>query len=251
MATIGKSPRSVNRVKSEHILTGPKMNRPGTLMASSTPSNTKIPMSKSSISPQTVIERKTIVSRRKMMIGDAKSHLTCSSKSSKVRDIIYDDTSDKLNPCTCDPELVGNNTSHPNCTFVNICNEHRRCRYHWREYLWWLWRMIGWSAMILLACIVAFLVYNAVLNGGYWMASRKLKASINEEIHVVEESMLHDDEEDETELVDHNLMVFNPKDYSLTDTTPKFNILDLFIMTLDIMNIFFGWIGAILLPNEQ
>ncbi|XP_053661980.1 uncharacterized protein LOC128711142 [Anopheles marshallii] len=249
MKTIGKSPRSVNRVKSEYTITGPKMNR-GTPPALSTPINTRIPGSKSSISPQTVFYKKTIP--RKLMIGDVTPHLTRSSPSSKaVRKIMYVNTSDKLNTCMCDPELLGKDTSHPNCTFVNICNEHRRGVFRCREYFSWLWQMVGWMAQVLLASIVVFVVCNAALNGVYWMFGGKFKKSSNEEMHAAEESMLYDEKEDEAEQLNHNLMEFNPKGYSLTETTHTFNILDLFIMTLELMNGFFGWIGTILLPGEE
>ncbi|XP_049280003.1 uncharacterized protein LOC125762198 isoform X1 [Anopheles funestus] len=246
MATIGKSTRSINRVKSEYTITEPRKNRPGTPAVSSTPANMWIPMSKSSTSPLTICDRRTFISRRKLVIGDAKPHLTCSSPSAKVCDIIHHEAPEKLNTCTCDPELLGSQASHPNCAFVNICNESMQGGFRWKDYWWWLWTLVGRMAQILLAIFVAFATFNTALNGVFWFFGCKYNKGGNEELHSADDSTLYDEEEHEAEQLDRSLMELNPGGFRVTETTYALSLLDILIITLET---FFGWIGTVLLPE--
>ncbi|XP_050072278.1 uncharacterized protein LOC126560360 [Anopheles maculipalpis] len=243
MSSIGKSPRLVNRVKSEVTITG----RRSDTLTSTTPSNSKIPVSRTSLTPQTASERKKFLNRRKSTIGDAVSHLTRSSPSSKVRNIIYDGTSEKAN-ASCDPELQGTKSLYPKCIFVNVCREHAKNPFRWREFLKRLWIFVGKFAQLVVVCAVAVMTFIGALHVVCWMLGGKSSKRYNEGVHA-EDEIISDKEEDENAEEEKNqaLMVLNPNGFSLSETTYGFSLIHFIMM---IMGGLFNWIGGILMPGE-
>ncbi|XP_035915631.1 uncharacterized protein LOC118513653 [Anopheles stephensi] len=237
MSSIGKSPRFVNRVKSELTVTGRRSGTP------TTPGSSQIPVPKTPLTPQTVHERKKFLTRRKLVIGDAKPHLTCSSPASSVQDFVH-----RATVCSCDPELQGPDQLKPNCIYVNVCTEHVAGVFRWREYLKRLWRFVGTVALLLVAFSIVVILFQGAFNAVYWMFGGKSTGRAHDPTLAEDERMFYEEEtESDGEELNRGLVELNPNAFSLTETTHAFNLLHVLIMTLARL---FGWIGGILLPDE-
>uniref|UniRef100_A0A182LV28 Uncharacterized protein n=1 Tax=Anopheles culicifacies TaxID=139723 RepID=A0A182LV28_9DIPT len=197
---------SIGKVKSEYTISGRTVSRSGTPTALKTPANTRIPKSISSTSPQNGVDRKFFISRRKLEISSPKSNLTLSSPSSTVQNIVYHDASDKRNVCSYEKDTI------PNCTFVNICNEHQQGTFEWRKYLWTLWTCVGRVAQILLGVLLVFLACNGALHGIFWLLGGIDEKAVSEQM----DDIIEPDEDE----VGRNLMVLNLKENSSEKTAP-------------------------------
>uniref|UniRef100_A0A182W6V7 Uncharacterized protein n=1 Tax=Anopheles minimus TaxID=112268 RepID=A0A182W6V7_9DIPT len=223
---------SIGKVKSEYTISGRRADTPATLK---TPANTRIPKSASSTSPQTAIERKLVA-------PEWKRKLTRSNPSPNVKNIIYHDASDKANDFTCEE------ISHPNCSFVNICNEPSLGGSRWEKYVWTLWTYTGRIAQLLVASLLVFVWHNVVLTGIFWMLDGRYREADSEGTHETDDCMLQDEAENEAEELDRHLQVLNPKGFSLAETTHTLTLVDMLIIALERL---FGWIGNVLLPRVE
>uniref|UniRef100_A0A182T606 Uncharacterized protein n=1 Tax=Anopheles maculatus TaxID=74869 RepID=A0A182T606_9DIPT len=234
---------SIGKVKSEFTITGRRSVTPTSI----TPRNTQIPVRKTPLTPQTAFERKKFLTRRKLMIGDAKAHLTHSSPSPGVQDVVHQDACEKPYVCSCDPELQGMEHLNPNCIYVNVCSEHARAG--WSKYLTRLWLLVAKVVQLLVVCTIVALVCTAAVKGVYWCLGGKSVASSSEQAHPEDDSIFNEEEEENDEnALNQDLMVLNQNGFSLTETTHAFSLLHVLIMT---MARFFGWIGGVLLPGEE
>ncbi|XP_040163295.1 uncharacterized protein LOC120900405 isoform X2 [Anopheles arabiensis] len=238
MLTIGK-------VKSEYTLTGPRSNRSGTGSPVS-PRETRIPVAKATASPVTVFQTKKCLPRRKLHVGDAKSQLGFGSPAGKVKDIKYEDEPDKRNTdCRCDPELKGDATLHPNCTFVNVCSEHLRNGSRRRWHVGSQCGAVGRSiALFVVVVAVIVVLCNVNVHTIYWFLRQHWERTEEDEFE--EATMYYEEPEDDSS--ENELIELNPKMFGLTESKHNLSLLELLAMTLER---FFGWIGSILLPIDE
>uniref|UniRef100_A0A8W7PEE4 Uncharacterized protein n=1 Tax=Anopheles coluzzii TaxID=1518534 RepID=A0A8W7PEE4_ANOCL len=246
MLTIGKPSRFVSRVKSEYTLTGPRSNRSGTASPVS-PRETRIPVAKATASPVTVFQTKKCLPRRKLHVGDAKSQLGFGSPAGKVKDIKYEDEPDNRNTdCRCDPELKGDATLHPNCTFVNVCSEHLRNGSRRRWHVGSQCGAVGRSiALFVLVVVVIVVVCNVNVHTIYWFLRQHWERTEEDEF---EEATMYYEEPEDDSAESNELIELNPKMFGLTESKHNLSLLELLAMTLER---FFGWIGSILLPIDE